>query len=207
MKISYAITVCNEFTEIQRLISFLLKHKRAADNIVVLYDAGNGDPRIEEYLRANSVNGEFSWHKDVFNKHFADWKNKLNNLCTGDYIFQIDADEYPHELLLNMLPDLLSNNNNIDMLLVPRVNTVTGLTDAHIAKWNWHVNDSGYVNWPDYQFRIYRNNSTIRWKNKVHEVLEGYKEFTYLPQDEEFALIHPKTIEKQEKQNIYYTTL
>ncbi len=33
MKISYAITVCNEFIEIQRLIAFLLKNKRIQDNI------------------------------------------------------------------------------------------------------------------------------------------------------------------------------
>ena len=43
MKISYAITVCNEFLEIQRLVNFLLKHKRMQDNIVILYDEVNGD--------------------------------------------------------------------------------------------------------------------------------------------------------------------
>ena len=34
MKISYAITVCNEFVEIQRLIHFLRKNKRQQDEIV-----------------------------------------------------------------------------------------------------------------------------------------------------------------------------
>ncbi len=207
MKISYAITVCNEFTEIQRLVAFLLKHKRAEDSIVILYDAGNGDPKIEEYLRANSINGEFIWHKDTFNRHFADWKNKLTSLCTGDFIFQIDADEYPNEALINMLPEILEVNKHVDMFMVPRVNTVAGLTDAHVAKWRWHVNESGYVNWPDYQTRIYKNNNIVKWKNKVHEVLEGFGEFTFFPQDEDFALFHPKNIVKQEKQNSLYNTL
>jgi hypothetical protein len=63
------------------------------------------------------------------------------------------------------------------------------------------------VNYPDYQTRIYRNNSEVKWRNKVHEVIEGYKRFTVLPAVDELALIHPKTIERQEKQNAYYNTL
>ena len=47
MNISYAITVCNEFVEIQRLVSFLLEKKRPEDNIVILYDINNGDEGIE----------------------------------------------------------------------------------------------------------------------------------------------------------------
>ncbi len=95
MRISYAITVCTEFLEIQRLINFLLKHKRTQDDIVVLFDEANGDKEIEAYLRSHSVNGEFSWYAGKFKRHFADWKNKLTSYCTGDYIFQIDADEIP----------------------------------------------------------------------------------------------------------------
>ena len=78
MRISYAVTVCNEFTEIQRLMSFLLEKKRREDEIVVLYDSEHGDPEIEIFLRSHSVNGEFNWHKAPFNKHFAEWKNKLS---------------------------------------------------------------------------------------------------------------------------------
>ena len=43
MKISYAVTVCNEFIEIQRLITFLLKHKRPQDEIVVQMDLSLDD--------------------------------------------------------------------------------------------------------------------------------------------------------------------
>ena len=81
MKISYAITVCNEFVEIQKLIPFLLEHKRYEDEIVVLYDSKNGSKSIETFLRAKSINGEFSWHKGEFDGHFANWKNKLTDLC------------------------------------------------------------------------------------------------------------------------------
>jgi hypothetical protein len=207
MKISYAITVCNEFVEIQRLVNFLLQHKRAQDNIVILYDEANGDPEIEAFLRSHSPNKEFAWHKGKFNKHFADWKNKLTSLCNGDYIFQIDADEYPSEDLIQALPEIIELNPEMDIYLVPRVNTVEGLTPEHIAKWGWNVTDTGWVNWPDFQWRIWRNVPEIKWVNKVHERLDGFKTYTMLPDVEYFALFHPKTIDKQEKQNSYYDTL
>ena len=72
MKISYAITVCNEFIEIQRLIHFLLQNKRQEDQIVVLYDEANGDPEVEAFLRSHSINGEFTWYAAKFERHFAE---------------------------------------------------------------------------------------------------------------------------------------
>jgi len=207
MRISYAITVCTEFLEIQRLINFLLKHKRTQDDIVVLFDEANGDKEIEAYLRSHSVNGEFSWYAGKFKRHFADWKNKLTSYCTGDYIFQIDADEIPTKTLIEYLPDIIEGNPTVDVLLVPRINTVEGLTNKHIQQWGWNVNSNGWVNFPDYQWRIWQNKPEIKWKNKVHEVLEGYKIMSTLPSEEEYCLHHPKTIKKQEKQNSYYDTL
>jgi hypothetical protein len=204
MTISYAITVCNEFIEIQRLVHFLLRHKRIQDNIVILYDEANGDPEIENFLRSHSINGEFAWHKAKFDRHFANWKNKLTSFCTGDYIFQIDADEIPNENLIFTLHEIIETNSELDMFLVPRVNTVEGLTQEHIVKWGWRVNDEGWVNWPDLQCRIWKNKPELKWKNKVHEVLDGFKTYTALPDVEYFALYHPKTIKKQEKQNNLY---
>ena len=207
MKISYAVTVCNEFIEIQRLITFLLEHKRPQDSITILYDVANGDPEIESFLRSHSVNGEFAWHSGKFEGNFADWKNKLTSLCTGDYIFQIDADELPNESLIQILPDILEKNNGVDLIWVPRVNTVYGLTAEHIKRWGWAVNGSGWVNWPDWQGRIYKNHPSVCWENPVHEKLGGIRTFANLPADVSFALHHPKTIERQEKQNNYYETL
>jgi hypothetical protein len=206
MRITYAVTVCNEFIEIQRLVNFLLQHKRVQDNIVILYDEVNGDPAIEQYLRSHSLNGAFSWHKGKFENHFADWKNKLSSLCNGDYIFQIDADEIPHETLMEVLPDILKGNN-IEVIRVPRVNTVEGLTESHITQWGWNVDAEKRINWPDYQWRIWKNIPAINWINKVHEQLTGFSSYSNLPDVVEMSLYHPKTIERQEKQNNYYETL
>ena len=207
MKISYAITVCNEFEEIQRLINFLLKNKRPEDEIVVLYDINNGHEGIEQFLRAKSVNKELAWMPGDFNGHFADWKNKLNSFCTGDYIFQIDADEMLSIEGLLLIPQIIEGNPTVDVYRVPRINTVEGLTQEHIQKWRWGVDEKGWINFPDYQWRIYKNDPKIKWVNKVHEVLTGYDRYSELPPNETLCLIHEKTIEKQEKQNNYYDTL
>ena len=207
MKISYAVTVCNELLELQRLLSFLIENKREVDEIVVFYDTKNGSKSVEDYLKAQSVNAtKFRWLGYHFDGHFANMKNALTEACLGDYIFQIDADETPSRYLIQYLPILLSTND-VEVLRVPRINTVEGLTQEHIQKWGWIVDNHGRVNWPDLQWRIYKRKSEIRWKNKVHEVLEGYKTHAILPLEEAFALQHHKDIERQEKQNNYYDTL
>ena len=206
MKISYAIPVCNEHVEIERLITFLLKHKELQDEIVVLFDCWNGTKLVEDYLRSNSTNNTFTWLEYEFDGHFANMKNKLTTQCSGDYIFQIDADEIPNESLMINIHAILEENE-VDVVLVPRVNTVEGLTDEHIQKWGWNVDEKGWVNFPDYQWRIYKNNESIRWQNKVHETLIGYNTISNLPLMEELSLYHPKTIDRQEKQNAYYNTL
>jgi len=207
MKISYAITVCNELKEVTRLINFLLRKRRKEDEIVILFDKANGTPEV--WTRICELKGEpnVNYSAKTFKHHFADWKNELSEMCSGDYIFQIDADEIPHDLMIDQLPGILESNPDNEVYLVPRVNTVIGLTDKHIAEWRWNVDEDNRVNWPDYQWRIWKNKSEIKWKNKVHEILEGYKTFAPLPALPELALYHPKTIERQERQNAYYNTL
>ncbi len=200
MKISYAITVCNEIKEIKTLLPILINSKKPEDEIVVLFDKQKGTAEVWSYLQDQPVTSV----SKSFKNHFADWKNHLTSLCSGDYIFQIDADEVPNPILINNIHSILETNPEVDVYHVPRVNTVEGLTDEHIRKWRWRVNDQGWVNWPDYQMRVYKNNSTIKWKNKVHEVLEGHTKFSAFPPQEELALYHPKNIKRQEQQNEFY---
>tara|TARA_R110000823_G_scaffold264025_2_gene384254 strand:+ start:137 stop:763 length:627 start_codon:yes stop_codon:yes gene_type:complete len=208
MKISYAITVCNELEEIKRLLPFLIKNKRKQDEIVVFYDSNNGSKQVDEYLRSISSDpfAQFRYIHYHFDGHFANMKNALTEACLGNYIFQIDADEMPSQYLMQYLPILLANND-VEVVRVPRINTVKGLTQEHIQKWGWVVDNKGRVNWPDPQWRIYKRTPEIKWKNKVHEVLDGYKTHAILPLEEEYALEHHKDIERQEKQNSYYETL
>ena len=207
MTISYAITVCNELDEITKLLNFLQTHIRKEDEIVIQYDETSVTDEVMDYLKL--MNSMHENHKVIgfpLNKDFASFKNNLKSHCTKDYIFQIDADEIPHEFLVEYLGQVLEENP-VDIVFVPRVNTVEGLTQEHINKWKWNVNEKGWVNWPDYQGRIWRNRPNIMWKNKVHEVLTGYNQHTFLPAEEEFCFYHPKEIDRQEKQNEFYDTI
>jgi len=204
MKISYAIPVCNEYKEIEYLLEYLNKHKREQDEIVVQCDQGNTTPEVYEVLKQYS---DIKIIEFALNKDFAAFKNNLKDNCSGDYIFQIDADEYPEEYLMNTIEWVISNNPKTDIFWVPRINKVKGITQEHINKWKWNVCPKGRVNFPDYQCRILKNVKRIKWKNKVHEVLTGHQTESHLPANDEFCIYHLKSIDRQEKQNKFYDTL
>jgi hypothetical protein len=189
------------------LISFLLEHKRDEDEIVVTLDGNNGLEVIRDYLKYTSAPcEEFDWHSWPFDGDFSDLKNHTKKNCSGDYIFHLDADEIPHEFLMEQVHTVIEMNS-VDLIWVPRVNTVEGLTDEWIQKWGWQVSDKGWVNFPDYQARIFRNHTDIKWVNPVHEIISGHKSYAHLPPQEELSLYHPKTIDRQIKQNQLYSTI
>ena len=208
VNVTYGITVCNEINEITQLVNFLHPRIQSDDEILIQYDEGGVTDDVMGYLRIiNDLHTNVNVIGFPLNKDFASYKNNLKNHAKGIFIFQIDADELPNEYLITNMHDLLNANLDIDLFFVPRVNTVEGLTDKHIQKWRWNVNENGWVNWPDYQWRIWKNKPEIKWRNKVHEVLEGHKTFSALPSEPEFGLKHPKDIKRQELQNAYYESL
>jgi len=206
MTISYGITVHNELEELTKLLDFLNNNIREEDEIVIQYDEGGVTPEVLEFLKIKKQIHGYTVIGFPLNKDFASYKNNLKKHCTKDYIFQIDADEIPHEVMINYLPQVLADNP-VDIIFVPRVNTVNGLSQEHIEKWRWNVNEKGWVNWPDYQTRIYRNTEDVTWMNKVHEKITGYDTFSNFPAEEHWALYHPKEIDRQEKQNQFYETI
>jgi glycosyltransferase involved in cell wall biosynthesis len=206
MKISYAITVCNELEEIKRLVTFLLEHKRIEDEIVILYDEKNGNQEVLEFLIPfNNTPNVQTYKSFEWDNNFANWKNKLNEYCNGDYIYQIDADEMISEYMIKNLHEILSMNPEVDLVFVPRINTVNGLTQEHIQKWRWSVNEKGWVNFPDVQGRVYRKG--MSWYGKVHERIIGGQRFSSLPLDKEYCIQHHKEIKRQEKQNNFYSSI
>jgi glycosyltransferase involved in cell wall biosynthesis len=201
--ISIAITVCNEHKELETLLDYLSERALSPDyEIVVQIDEQNHTPEVLHTIIDRGIKHHFF----PLNKDFASYKNELIKHCLGEYIFQIDADEIPNPELLTMLPSILKSNPDVDVYLVPRINTVSGITEEHIQKWRWNV-EGDRINFPDYQWRVYKNIPTIKWINKVHERLDGFKIYSTLPPQDEFCLLHPKTIERQEKQNNFYNTL
>jgi glycosyltransferase involved in cell wall biosynthesis len=207
MKLSYAITTCNEYEEIIRLVTQLLNYKGENSEIVVLLDTPKSPTEMVEYLELQANADKITLIESEFDNDFAQWKNLLNSQCKGEWIFQLDADEYLDENLIVNLEDILESNIDKELIVVPRINTVEGLTEEHIQKWGWRVNEKGWVNFPDVQTRIYKNKETIGWAGKVHERIGGFESYTAFPSDEMYCIKHPKTIQRQEKQNNYYETL
>ena len=205
MKISYGITVHNEHEELNKLLEFLIHKTHENDEIVICDDYSNEDTQFvlqswsQQYGHAKLI----KIYQRKLEGDFAAQKNSVIENCDGDYIFHIDADEIPHENLINILPKMVETND-VDLVWVPRVNTVEGLTDEHCVKWGWRVTKLGWVNYPDYQARIFRNSPEIKWTKPVHEHITGCKTYAHLPPQEELSLYHHKTIDKQEKQNKLY---
>ena len=207
MKLSYGITVHNEAEELNKLLEVLVHKTDPEDEIVICVDGD--DEKVQEVIT--------SWvqqygHEDMktikvyqrkLDGDFAAHKNSVIENSTGDYIFHIDADEYPHETLLQQLKQILEIND-VDLVWIPRVNTIDGMKDEHIRKWGWRVTEKKWVNYPDYQARVFRRDSEIRWTRPLHEHIVGCKTYAHLPPHEELSLYHPKTIEKQEQQNLFY---
>jgi glycosyltransferase involved in cell wall biosynthesis len=204
--ISFGITVKDEGAYVQDLLNQLIPYCESTGDEIVVVDDFSTDEFTRSILDANYLLGNIKIYQHALNNNFATHKNFLAEQCTGDYIFQVDADETFHPNLLTYLHDIV-DNNDIDLFLIPRVNVVNGLTDEDIRKWGWRVNDKGWIMHPDYQTRLYRNHVDIKWEGRVHERIVGHKTQAPLPPEEEWSLYHIKDISRQRLQNSFYETL
>ena len=201
MKISYGITVHNEAEELQKLLEVLNKNIDKEDEIVVCVDGD--DEKVEAVLGEYLSENKAIVYKRKLDGNFAEHKNSVIEKASGDYVFHIDADEYPNEILIQQLKEILEINE-VDLIWIPRVNTIEGMKQEHVQKWGWRITGKGWVNYPDYQARVFRRDESIRWTRPLHEYIKGCKTYAHLPPHEELSLYHPKTIQKQEKQNLFY---
>ena len=208
MKISYGITVHNEADELNKLLPILIHQSDEEDEIVICDDYSDDETQfvLESWSQQYGHSKTIKVYQRKWNGDFAEHKNSVIENCSGDYIFHFDADEYPHETLLSQIKQIIEMND-VDLIWIPRVNTVEGLTNEWSNKWRWRVTEKGWVNYPDYQSRVFRRSENIRWMNKVHERIDGAQTYAHLPPHEELSLYHPKTIDKQIKQNELYSTI
>ena len=89
MQISYAIPVCNEHVELEKLLSFLVKHINENDEIVVQCDKGNTTPEVYKVLDSFKapvgLKDPLKVIEFPLNGHFSNFKNNLKEHCTGDW--------------------------------------------------------------------------------------------------------------------------
>jgi len=211
MGISFAITAYNEHEELKKLLEQLIQVVKSSDEIVIQLDTKATQEVIElvdKFLQKNSDKTTIKKTFFSLNKDFASFKNNLKKHCVKDWVFQIDADETLSETFCRILHEVLETNEEIDLIAVPRVNIVNGLTQEDVIQWHWQLNNQGWVNWPDNQHRIFRNKPEIKWVNKVHEKIVGWKTYAELPsEDDSYALYHIKDIDRQRAQNEFYSTI
>lgn len=207
--ISYCITVYNEAQELVRLIASIRPALSHGDEIIIVQthrDDQEKNSELYQELKTICEQHSTKYSSFHFKNNFADLKNYMNSLASGKYIINLDADETMVPFSLEKLrPSILEND--IDLYYVPRINIVAGITQEDIQKWSWKINERGWINWPDYQPRIYKNNGSIKWVSKVHEHLEGFQTNAMIEADGKIAIMHKKTIEKQRQQNALYETI
>jgi hypothetical protein len=200
MKLIYAITVSTEEDEVIRLIEFIKSN--CDDDIIVQIDSKKGSEQLFE----NIAKLTYKVYTTEFKNDFSDFKNQLNYACVlynADYIVQLDADEMVTEKFVRNIKEIIeSNKDNTDLIYLPRINKVEGITKEHIVKWNWNMDPFGRINYPDFQGRVYKSN--LKWINKIHERIDCPKEKIAYLDDEDYAILHYKTIQKQEQQNTFY---
>ncbi len=235
--ISFCICVHNEYVELDRLLSQLVKFLSPEDEIIVQGDEGKVTDDVIDVVRQYISNVQY--FEFPLNKDFATFKNNLISKSTKDYIFLIDADEIPHPHLLDHLKILLFENQDFEMFVLPRVNVVLGLTEQYSNSQRWVTQmipipefdtetknilkmygieqntEINVVNPFDYQQRIFKNKPHIRYQGKVHERLPQLEYSTRMPVVDEkgtyfdfsWSLFHVKSIERQITQNNFYNLL
>lgn len=200
MKISYAICVCDEHRELNSLLSFLRKVIDDEDEINILVDTSKVTDKVRYVL--DKFKERVVVNERNFCGNFSNHRNYHITKCSGDYIMVLDADEIPNEQLIKDIKKF-----NGDILYIPRINVIPGYTEEWCKKMKFHVNHLGWINWPDYQGRFFKNDGIIKWDKGLHEQLIGSSEVSRVEPDPTSALWHIKSVEKQDKQDIFYSNL
>ncbi len=197
IEISLAMIVLNDYDFLNRAI---MTSKDYFDEIVIV-DGGSYDGSIDIAKKYTDKVFIHKWDND-----YAKQRNNAISHCTKPYIFMLDADEVIEQKLLDTMKDIIEANSTIDMFLIPRINTITDLNTRPdlIDKYGWHLNANGWINYPDVQSRLFRNDKSIRYMNRVHERLIGFKSYVYL---QGYHLLHEKNWERQIKQNNHYSEM
>jgi hypothetical protein len=196
MSITYAITINDELNSVKRLMHTLSECKEKDSEIIAVHcysqteDMANPTHiEIKDYL----LNNTDTYCDYKFDNNVADLKNYIISLSTKDYIFLLDADEYLTTQTLALWNNVIKNEPQYDVFWTPRVNIVEDLTKNDIEKLGLKVNEKNWINWPDNQPRIFKNNGKVKWtmKEKSYRLL-GVEKSGSLTADPRLATINRK---------------
>lgn len=194
--ICYAVTASDEEEELSLLLNQLSRYVRAEDEILLLLDSSSVTSQVKAVVDSYRDKID-TLIESPLEQDFARFKNHIIAHTEKDYIFQIDADELLSPYLIENLPSYLWANADVEMFRIARINL---LIDDDKPLITWHelssVKEEDYINFPDYQYRIFKNKTQVRWIRSLHEILSGYKTYSYLPKDKALSLLHSKHASK-----------
>jgi hypothetical protein len=200
--INYAILVGDEYDELNTLLNHLQIYSNI-DNIKILIDTHKRSSKIDSLLTKYNI-------VPIYNpfKNFSDQRNFLLNQCDKDYIFWIDADETPSVPLLQNLPQILISNPSVDLIYIPRANYLVNDTGESIpSDIGPPAESDGRIGWPDFQGRIHKRLSSIKWSGELHEQLIGFTNPASLPANYSLSLVHIKKVSEQIKRKQFYMSI
>jgi glycosyltransferase involved in cell wall biosynthesis len=140
MLISIAVCTHNEGIVLRDLLTKLVAAKNSPlkglhSYEIIVVDDFSDDPETLSALYDFAKEVRFERHR--LNGDFATHKNEMNSFCKGEWILNLDADEFLSDDLLHNLPLILEANPAVEAYWLPRINTVEGLTLDHVVKWGW----------------------------------------------------------------------
>ena len=142
MLVSYLITSHNETNSLEKLLSTLIKFK-GDDHEIVLIDDYSDNLETISIIQKYKLDIRIYYRK--LDCDYGTHKNFGIEQCMGKWIFQLDADEYPTNVLLDNIDEILKLNDNTEVIWIPRLNIFNGVTDVDIKTWGWQYKD-GLIN-------------------------------------------------------------
>lgn len=132
-----------------RLADVIVHARRFADEVIVGVDADS----IDDTWEVASAYADIAYRFNHSNKLAPAYIMPFQ-YCRGEWVFQLDDDEYMEEGFEEIFPELLGNPL---------------FTHYHIArKWVVSLDPPQYMHahpwYPDYQLRLMRNDSSLFWK-------------------------------------------
>lgn len=141
MKLSYLVTCHDETTTLDNLLSRLDSFIGDNNDQVVIV-ADNPTKETSDILYNWSCIPKINVLEHSLNNNYSEHKNWGASKCSGDYIFQIDGDELPTELLLENVKTIIEANPDTEVFWIPRINDFKGVTQKHAIQWGWRLTPS-----------------------------------------------------------------
>jgi glycosyltransferase involved in cell wall biosynthesis len=190
VKIGLLAIMQNEIEYVERWMS-VIDRARAVDrpfDRVLIVDGGSEDRTVEK-LNERGVEVVVR----PFDKDFSAQRNYGIEQLDVDWIFELDADEYPSMPLIAGLRDIANDleKHKIECCGMARLNLLDGVLQTGVGS-------SGL----DYQYRFHRRE--CRWEGTVHEEIRGWNNRVELSLLEGHFLVHDKARGRHDARNAFY---